>query len=79
MACGVYYILMNNATAAQKTEETKIARMLRELASDMADLVVSGGVRQNLALTGWVQCDGYGAEGFRKAGSKPCAWQGFTQ
>lgn len=37
------------------------------------------GVRRNLALTGWVQCDGYGAEGFRKAGSRNCSWQGFTQ
>jgi hypothetical protein len=37
------------------------------------------GVRTNSSLTGWVQCDGYGAEGFRKAGSTHCAWQGFTQ
>ena len=36
------------------------------------------GLRRNLALTGWVQCDGFGAEGFRKAGSTPCNWQGFT-
>lgn len=37
------------------------------------------GVHRNLALTGWVQCDGFGAEGFRKEGSKPCNWQGFTE
>lgn len=36
-------------------------------------------VRVNLALTGWVQCSGYGAEGFRAPGSKPCSWQGFTR
>ena len=35
-------------------------------------------VRRNLALTGWVQCSGFGADGFRAAGSTPCDWQGFT-
>ena len=35
------------------------------------------GVRTNSSLAGWVQCDGFGAEGFRKAGSKQCSWQGF--
>lgn len=29
-------------TTATKTEETKIARMIRELTSDMCDLVASG-------------------------------------
>lgn len=39
----------------------------------------AGGVHRNLALTGWVQCDGFGAEGFRKnPNAKPCDWQGFT-
>lgn len=38
------------------------------------------GVRRNLALTGWVQCEQYGAEQFRKNPSQPaCNWQGFTQ
>lgn len=38
------------------------------------------GVRRNLSLTGWVQCDQFGAEGFRKDSSKPsCSWQGFTE
>jgi hypothetical protein len=36
------------------------------------------GVHRNLALTGWVQCDGYGADGFRRNGARPCGWQGFT-
>ena len=35
-------------------------------------------VRRNLALTGWVQCSGFGADGFRAQGSTPCSWQGFT-
>lgn len=39
----------------------------------------AGGVHRNLSLTGWVQCDGFGAEGFRKNPSAtPCNWQGFT-
>jgi polyhydroxyalkanoate synthesis regulator phasin len=38
-AC-LIFLLMN--AAAQIAEETKIARMLRELQSDMADLVASG-------------------------------------
>lgn len=35
------------------------------------------GVRVNTSLAGWVQCEGFGAEGFRKDGSKKCSWQGF--
>lgn len=38
-----------------------------------------GNVHRNLALTGWVQCDGFGAVGFRKnPNAMPCNWQGFT-
>ncbi len=37
-------------------------------------------VRQNLALTGWVQCSQYGAEGFRADPQQPaCDWQAFTE
>ena len=38
----------------------------------------SQSVRRNLSLTGWVQCSGFGADGFRAQGSTPCSWQGFT-
>lgn len=35
-------------------------------------------VRRNLALTGWVQCSQYGADGFRADSSQPeCEWKGF--
>jgi len=38
------------------------------------------GLRRNLSLAGWVQCEQFGAEGFRKDSSKPaCEWQGFTE
>ena len=40
----------------------------------------SAGLRRNLSLTGWYQCEQLGAEGFRKITSLPsCSWQGFTQ
>jgi hypothetical protein len=39
-----------------------------------------GGLRRNLALTGWWQCEQYGAVGFRKDDSKPsCSFQTFTE
>lgn len=38
------------------------------------------GLRRNLALAGWWQCEQLGMEGFRKDNSKPsCSWQGFTE
>jgi hypothetical protein len=38
-----------------------------------------GPVRQNLSLTGWVQCAQFGAVGFRLDANRPaCDWQGFT-
>jgi len=37
------------------------------------------GLRENLSILGWWQCEQLGAEGFRKDASKPsCSWQGFT-
>lgn len=37
------------------------------------------GLRRNLSLTGWWQCEQLGAEQFRADPTKaPCPWQGFT-
>lgn len=37
------------------------------------------GLRHNLAITGWWQCEQYGTVGFRKDSSKPsCSFQTFT-
>jgi hypothetical protein len=37
------------------------------------------GLRRNLSITGWWQCEQYGAVGFRKDDNRPaCDWQGFT-
>jgi hypothetical protein len=39
-----------------------------------------GGLKRNLSLTGWWQCEQFGAVGFRKDAAKPaCEWQGFTE
>lgn len=36
------------------------------------------GLHHNYSMTGWYQCDQYGAEGFRKDSSKPsCSFQFF--
>jgi len=41
--------------------------------------VCGSGLRRNLAMAGWWQCEQYGAEGHRADNSKPsCGWQGFT-
>ena len=38
-----------------------------------------GPVRQNLSLTGWVQCAQFGAPAFRMNPLRAaCPWQGFT-
>lgn len=37
-------------------------------------------IRRNLSLTGWYQCEQFGAETHRKDPNKPsCSWQGFTE
>jgi coenzyme F420-reducing hydrogenase gamma subunit len=42
--------------------------------------VCGAGLRRNNALTGWWQCEQYGAPGFRKDDSRPaCGWQTFTE
>lgn len=36
-------------------------------------------LRRNSSMTGWYQCEQYGAPGFRKDAAKPsCSWQTFT-
>jgi len=36
-------------------------------------------IKQNLSITGWYQCEQYGAVTHRKDPSKPsCGWQTFT-
>lgn len=55
-------------------EETR-----RVVASGICPICGSG-LRRNSSMTGWWQCEQYGAVGFRKDSTKPdCNWQGFTQ
>ena len=38
------------------------------------------GIRRNLALIGWYQCEQYGDGHFRARPDEPkCSWQGFTE
>jgi len=38
------------------------------------------GIRRNLSMAGWWQCDQFGAEMFRRDPQKPpCNWQIFTE
>lgn len=69
--------------AAKKASQARIAAAQAEAQAALAANkcpACGQGVHRNLALTGWVQCDGYGADGFRKNGAVPCrgAWQGFV-
>jgi hypothetical protein len=79
------------SAASKKAAETRAARKAttERRAAQFAEasrIVATGrcpecgqALRRNLALTGWWQCVGYGAEGFRAAGSKECLFQTFTE
>jgi hypothetical protein len=68
--------------AAREEHRARMARIHAEAA-----VIVATGkcpqcgqpLRRNLALTGWWQCSGYGAEGFRAPGSTHCNFQTFTE
>lgn len=75
---------MARMTKAEKAAE----KAKREARYAAAREVVRGGkcpqcgcgLRRNLALTGWWQCEQYGAAGFRKDDAKPsCSFQTFTE
>lgn len=78
-------------TAAQKRAATiarnKASKARIEQAQAETRAIVAAGVCpscgskvvRNLALTGWWQCEQYGAETHRARPSEPsCSWQGFT-
>lgn len=54
--------------------------------AEVAQVVAGGrcprcgsGLRRNRSLSGWWQCEQYGAETFRaRAADAACLWQGFT-
>ncbi len=66
------------AAAYQAERAARFAAALAVVASGACPQCGSG-LRRNLALTGWWQCEQYGAPGFRRDASRPaCEWQGFT-
>lgn len=79
---------LDKMTRAEKTAARKAsaARIAAAHAETLA-IVVSGkcphcgsGLRRNLALTGWYQCEQFGADGRRARNDAPaCSWQGFTE
>lgn len=77
---------MNNARAEKKAARDASNARIAAAQSEARAALHAGkcptcgqGVHLNSSMTGWVQCDGYGAIGFRKAGAVSCGWQGFTQ
>jgi hypothetical protein len=70
------------ATMCERCHNERMARVHAE-----AQRIVSTGrcpqcgqpLVRNSAMAGWWQCSGYGAEGFRAAGSTPCSFQTFTE
>lgn len=74
-----------------RTEKARLRResqvRLEKTRCEMVAIVATGccpkcgaGLRRNLSLTGWWQCDQFGADGFRADSSKPpCHFQGFTE
>ena len=70
-------------TPAQVAQNERIAAAQAETRRIVATGVCpecGGGLRRNLSLTGWWQCEQLGAENFRKDPTKPsCRWQGFTE
>lgn len=81
---------MPRMTAAERAEKKRInaERDARIAAAQEATrkIVATGccpacgsKLRRNLAITGWWQCEQYGAPSFRARAADPaCSWQGFT-
>ena len=79
-------------TPAQKAAETRRRRAeakarIEAALAEARRIVASGkcpncggGLRRNLSMAGWWQCEQFGAEGFRKDSSRPsCDFQTFTE
>lgn len=74
-------------TRSEKTAARKAAQQRIEAAQAAARIIVQNGtcpdcgapLRRNLSITGWWQCEQYGAIGWRKDANKPpCSFQCFT-
>lgn len=79
-------------TPAQKAAETRRRRAeakarIEAALAEAQRIVASGkcpncgsGLRRNLSMAGWWQCEQFGSEWFRKDPSRPsCSFQTFTE
>lgn len=69
--------------AARKASQERIARAqadTRMIVETQECPLCGSRLRRNLSLTGWWQCEQFGAVGFRARSNEPaCDWQGFTE
>ena len=78
---------MSLSTISTRGKRSQERAKLAAIQAEVRAVVATGccpdcgrGLRQNLAILGWWQCEQYGAVGFRKDATQPsCGWQGFTQ
>ena len=72
---------MKTSTKRERDNRLEQIRAETELIVDLGKCPCCGaGLRRNLSLTGWWQCEQFGAVGFRKDSTKTsCSWQGFTR
>lgn len=57
-----------------------IHKLAREIVKSGKCPTCGSGLKRNLALAGWYQCEQFGAEQFRKDPLKPaCSFQTFTE
>jgi hypothetical protein len=62
-----------------KAKSTELHEEARRIVSSGVCPDCASGLRQNLAILGWWQCEQYGSDGFRADSAKPqCSFQTFT-
>ncbi len=76
--------MKSNFTDAERAASRKRIEQAHAEAKAVAESgkcpMCGAGLRWNLSIIGWIQCEQLGAVGFRKDPSKPsCSWQGFTE
>ena len=65
--------------AIEKARHEKYAAETKRIVTSGKCPKCGQGLRRNLAIQGWWQCEGYGTEGFRKDNSIECSFQCFTE
>ena len=78
--------MKNNDRAQKRAQREERKREIEQRIAEAIKIVQTGscpqcgsGLRRNLSLTGWWQCEQYGSKGFRKNDDAPeCSFQTFT-